>query len=70
MNREDQLVIRLSTAERMAINRLAQVERLPASTLARRMLLHEVDRCGLWPPSGPQNGGEASNTPSRPETTR
>jgi hypothetical protein len=47
MGREDKLVIRLSTAEREAIDRLAQVERLPASTLARKMLLCEVDRRGL-----------------------
>lgn len=51
MGREDKLVIRLSTTERKAIDRLAQVERLPASTLARRMLLREVDRRGLWSPS-------------------
>jgi hypothetical protein len=49
MCRTDRLVIRLSAAERAAIHRLAQVERLPVSTLARRMLLHEVDRRGLWP---------------------
>jgi hypothetical protein len=52
MYREDRLVIRLSNAERAAIEQLAQVERLPASTLARRMLLREVDRRGLWPPPG------------------
>jgi len=50
MYREDRLVIRLSDAERAAIERLAQVERLPASTLARRMLLHEADRRGLGLP--------------------
>jgi hypothetical protein len=50
MGREDKLVIRLSTAERAAIDRLAQAERLPAATLARRMLLCEIDRRGLWPP--------------------
>ena len=51
MCRTEKLVIRLNESERAAINRLAQVERLPASTLARRLLLHEVDRRGLWPPS-------------------
>jgi hypothetical protein len=52
MGREDKLVIRLSTVEREAIDRLAQAERLPAATLARRVLLCEVDRRGLWPPTG------------------
>ena len=49
MNRADKLVIRLNEAEKTAIGRLAQVERLPASTLARRLLLKKVDERGLWP---------------------
>jgi len=47
MRRVKKLVIRLNSAEREAVRRLAQVERLPASTLARRLLLQEADRRGL-----------------------
>ena len=47
MRRMKKLVIRLNSAEREAVRRLAQVERLPASTLARRLLLKEADRRGL-----------------------
>lgn len=49
MARTHRLVIRLSTCERTAITALAKMERLPPSTLARRMLLQEIDRRGLWP---------------------
>ncbi|MBN1815433.1 MAG: hypothetical protein JXA14_26610 [Anaerolineae bacterium] len=58
MYREDRLVIRLSDAERAAIERLAQAERLPASTLARSMLLQEVDRRGLWPSKSGEKPGQ------------
>jgi hypothetical protein len=61
MNRDDRLVIRLSAIERAAIERLAQAERLPALTLTRRMLLHEIDRRGLWP--SPGSGKPAPNAP-------
>ena len=54
MERTDRLVIRLSKVERAAVDRLAQAERLPASTLARRMLLKEADRRCLLPDCGHQ----------------
>jgi len=49
MYRTKRLVIRLSRAEQAVINRLAQVEQLPTSTLARRLLLLEAKRRGLLP---------------------
>jgi len=52
MYRTKRLVIRLHKAEHEIISRLARVERLPASTLARRLLLHEAERRGLLPPAG------------------
>jgi hypothetical protein len=71
MGRQDKLVIRLSAAERAAIDRLAQVERLPASTLARSMLLREVDCRGLWSPpgdwAGRQTDHQAPTTHDGPE---
>jgi hypothetical protein len=51
MYRTSKLVVRLNEAEHEAIRRLAQTERMPASTLVRRLLLREVDRRGLWPPA-------------------
>jgi hypothetical protein len=51
MYRAYRLVIRLNKTERAAIDNLARVERLPASTLARRLLLREADRHGLNPSS-------------------
>jgi hypothetical protein len=68
MGRKDKLVIRLSTAERAAIDRLAQVERLPASTLVRSMLLREVDCRGLWSPPGDWAGRQTDH--QAPETDR
>jgi len=53
MYRTERLVIRLSKAEHTAISELARVERLAASTLARRLLLMEADRRGLSPPARP-----------------
>lgn len=44
--RKNQLVIRLATDERRAIERLAERERLATSTLARKILLDEAARCG------------------------
>lgn len=49
MYRGERLVVRLNVKERAAVERLAQQERLPASTLARRLLLQEADRRGVWP---------------------
>jgi len=45
--RSKRLVVRLDANEQRAILRLAKAERLPASTLARRLLLQEADRRGL-----------------------
>ena len=49
MYRGKRLVIRLNRVERATINKLAAIEQLPASTLARRLLLQEADKRGLWP---------------------
>ncbi len=43
MYRGQKLVIRLTPAEQETIRRLAEAERLPASTLARAILLKEAD---------------------------
>ena len=47
MLRTNVLAIRLTRGERATIDRLAQAERLPASTLARRLLLQEADQRDL-----------------------
>jgi len=47
--------------ERTAINRLAEVEQLPASTLARRMLLQEAQRRGLFPLADQHDTQEAGH---------
>ena len=47
MRRSRRLVITLSTVEQHAIAGLARAEKLPPSTLARRLLLLEADRRGL-----------------------
>ncbi len=44
MTRTKKLVVRLDKSELAAVERLAEAERLPASTLARRMLLIEAER--------------------------
>lgn len=49
MPRTERLVIKLNKAERTAIDRLARAEYLPTSTLARKVLLIEARRYGLWP---------------------
>ena len=49
MYRVHKLIVRLGKEEQAAIQRLAEAERLPTSTLARRLLLQEVDRKELWP---------------------
>lgn len=67
MYRENRLVIKLSDSERAAIERLAQLERLPASTLARRMLLQEVDRRGLYPQGGEEPAEQAYQIPENDE---
>jgi hypothetical protein len=42
-------VVRLDKAERTAIDNLAGHLSLPASTLARAMLLREAQQQGFWP---------------------
>lgn len=49
MYRTEKLIIRLNKVERAAIHRLARMERLPVSTMARRLLLAEADERGLLP---------------------
>jgi len=47
MSRTKQLVIRLGQDEHKALDRLAKNERLPTSTLARKLLLDEAARRGV-----------------------
>lgn len=51
MQRRSRLTIRLSKSERLAVDALADAERLPTSTLARRLLLLEAERKGLLEPA-------------------
>lgn len=41
------LQIRLSSREREIVYALARLEKLPAATLGRRLLLKEAERCGV-----------------------
>lgn len=52
MKRDNVLVIRLTKGERQRVEALAQVEKLPISTLVRRRLMFECERRGLVPDSG------------------
>lgn len=65
MRRADRLVIRLSGTEKSAIVRLARVERLPASTLVRRLILKEVERRGLWQSTRSTTKGQAQAAADR-----
>jgi hypothetical protein len=47
MYRDCRMVIRLRADEKEAIARLAEIVRLPPSTLARKLLLDEADRRGV-----------------------
>lgn len=47
MYRSRRLVVRLSDTEQEAIAKLAQVEKLPAATMARRLLLREAEKQGV-----------------------
>jgi hypothetical protein len=62
MYRNDRIVIRLNEVERQVIDALAQMERLPASTLARRRLLLEAEQRGIVPRYGEKHNraGEGS----------
>ena len=51
VSREKRLSIRLNERERAAIAMLAEMERLPVSSMVRRLLLQEVDRRCIWQPS-------------------
>ena len=58
MYRDDRLVIKLTTNEKEAAERLAQAERLPLSTLTRKILLDKAAERGLLQMSGePSPGG-------------
>jgi hypothetical protein len=48
-NRNNILAVRLTEEERQMIEALAKAERLPASTLARRMLLNEAEKLLVFP---------------------
>jgi len=45
--RTEKIVVRLNAAELRAVKMLADLEKLPPSTLARRLLLKEADKYGL-----------------------
>ena len=65
MYRDERLVVRMNRAEKDVVERLARVEHLPASTLARRLLLNEAERHGLilasdQRPQGVADSGECS----------
>ena len=60
MLRTNMLVIRLTQIERATINSLAESEKLPVSTFARRLLLKEADRRGLLLRSGADNQSNES----------
>jgi hypothetical protein len=49
MYKSERLVVRLDKVERASVERLAQFESLPPSTLARYLLLREAEKRGLWP---------------------
>jgi hypothetical protein len=49
MARENRFVILLDETERQVIEALARIEKLPASTLARRRLLFEAEQRGIVP---------------------
>ena len=52
MARENRFVILLTEGERQTVEALARVEKLPASTLARRRLLLEAEQRGIVPRYG------------------
>jgi hypothetical protein len=63
MVRENRFVILLTETERQTVEALAQVEKLPASTLARQRLLLEAERRGiavLRPGNTTNHAGEVS----------
>jgi hypothetical protein len=47
VNRENILAVRLTEKERQMVDALAKIEKLPASTLARRRLLLEAEQRGV-----------------------
>lgn len=49
MARENRFVILLTEDERQIVEALAEAEKLPASTLARRRLLFEAEQRGIAP---------------------
>jgi hypothetical protein len=49
MARENRFVILLTEKERQVVEALAKIEKLPASTLARRRLLFEAEQRGIVP---------------------
>ncbi|KXK20465.1 MAG: hypothetical protein UZ15_CFX003001690 [Chloroflexi bacterium OLB15] len=59
MIRDNRFVILLNETERQAIEMLARIEKLPASTLARRCLLLEAEQRGVYPLSKKHNTGAA-----------
>ena len=52
MARHNRFVILVSERERQAIETLAQIEKLPASTLARKRLLTEAEARGIFMAKG------------------
>ena len=72
MYRTEKLVIRLNRTERAAVEKLAMVERLPASTMARRLLLDEAEQRGLLALDSQEGrrSGEAEGEEQRAERRR
>jgi len=58
MNRENLLSVRFSETERATANRLANIEKMPLSTLIRRNLMLQAERMGIWPPLNVQETEE------------
>ncbi len=55
-SRKKQFVIMVHEGEREALEQLAALEQLPASTFARSYLLKEAQRRGLWPAQKNESG--------------
>jgi hypothetical protein len=66
MARENRFVILLDDAERQTIEALAKLEKMSASTLARRRLLFEAEMRGIFTKHGTKanRASEVVETPS------
>ena len=62
MAREHRFIILLDDAERDALDALARVEKLPASTLVRRRMLFEAELRGCFVAGKANRAGEVCET--------